>query len=172
MYSLQQSFSYFARSIRYWRDQGRQYQGGLWWNFPGDKLGQPRFSLHGRRLRTWRRGQNHLAPARGDAEFVGWLDRGRHLLREAFRRQQFQAFLDKDRRDSRQLRNAAVYEEERVARARTLYRKTRHAGRAVLLGAAWSTLCYSRARGLVDEPICRWCHLQGASHMASSCVGM
>ena len=31
MYSLQQSFSYLARGMRYWHGQGRQYQGGLWW---------------------------------------------------------------------------------------------------------------------------------------------
>ena len=161
----------WERGMRYWRDQGRQYQGGLWWISLVTSLRGLGFRytdgifVHGTVGRiTW--------PPPVDADFAGWLERGRHLLREAFRRQHFQAFLDKDRRDSRQLRDVAIYEEERVTRARTLYRKTRHAGRAVMLGAAWSTLCYSRARGLADEPICRWCHLRVLAtwhHLAWEC---
>ena len=166
MYNLQQSFSYFARGLRYWRDKGQRYQGGLWWT-------SLLTGLRGLGFRRAQAGFEHGAVGRITwppppvvAEFTEWLACGRRLLREAFRRQQFRAFLDKGRRDSRQLRGAAKYEEERVTRARTLYRTTRHAGRAVLLGAAWhwSTLCYSRAGGLAsDMPLvlAAWHHRLG-----------
>ncbi|CAE7267424.1 NRT2.2 [Symbiodinium sp. CCMP2592] len=115
----------------------------------------------------------HIAwPPPEDDRYLDWRNRSRHLLREAFRRHCFFAFLAQDRRDSRMLRDLVVYDEEVVARARALYRKSRHSCRAVLLGAAWSSMCYSRARGEADAQACNWCGSENLAtwhHIAWEC---
>ena len=171
MYSLQQSFGCLADGARYWRRHGFFYDGGIWW--AALKTSLARIGFHYVANRFEHEAVDHITwPPPDDDRCLAWRNRSRHLLREAFRRHRFSAFLAQDRRDSRELRDLVVYDEDVVARARALYRKSRHSCRAVLLGAAWSSMCYSRARGEADAQVCNWCgsaNLATWHHLAWEC---
>ena len=156
MYSLQHSFGCFADGFRYWSRLGRPLTGGGWWKSLRDSLHRLGFLTADNGFRHQDVGQITWPPPEG-ALFHAWRERSRHMLREAFRRRHFQSFLDSERRDSRQLVAHVEYNEQVVTSARQLYQAGRLSARAVMLGAALSSLCYSRIRRQPDSQVCQWC---------------
>jgi len=68
-----------------------------------------------------------------------------HMLREKWRKDLFTDFLQKDRRDARQLTAANVsYDEQQTTQARYILAQARSDQRAVMIGAGNSVAVYQR----------------------------
>ncbi|CAE7238350.1 Pol [Symbiodinium sp. CCMP2592] len=144
----------FIRAKAYWRRMGQTVRGGLWarrvagifeglgfvptrrdaWRLPG----HPELQLWGQ-----------------DTKAV--VQRCCHALREAFRRQLLQSFLDRNRRDARALRRQVRYSEQQVKGAIRLYGQCDGHQRAVMIGAALSDAVYDVMDGGAASQSCPWC---------------
>ena len=97
-----------------------------------------------------------------------------HQVREPWRDQRYQAFLNSDWRDANMLQ-AVGYNPERLSRARTLSQNGNGHHKAVLCGAALSTAYYEMRRHGMASRACRWCGAQepaGWDHLAWRCQAM
>ena len=115
---------------------------------------------------TQRLGYHHIAGqgfVHGDLPSISWpspvgqMGRTVHQLREAWRVQRFHAFHAKNRRDSRWLCGHVQYHEETCRRARALYSTCTQSVKGSMVGATYSSACYSRMRGDAVNHGCPFC---------------
>ena len=90
-----------------------------------------------------------------------------HLLRESWRRKQFEAFLSSGRRDAAACRGAS-YCERRVSKVRKAYGDADTHTRACLTGAVVSDARMAVIQGN-ELPSCQWCNTASVPHWHHMC---
>ena len=156
--AAQDSFASLARAQHFWLSHGQGLVGGAWYSMMCEALYSLGFQQIPGGFTSQQHGTNIQWPFRQHfGSFDQWLKRALHDLRETWRRAQFAAFLEKDRRDSRQLRGQVAYQEAVVTKARYCYNSSNQSMRACMVGAGLSVCCYSKMRGEGMPTACRFC---------------
>lgn len=93
-----------------------------------------------------------------NAEFSKKLSTFDHWIRESWRCNLFNSWLNTKRRDAMAVRQNARYDEERCKMTRTMFEACNSHGKAVLVGAACSTAFYQKVKhGGIVQNFCHWC---------------
>ena len=155
--ALQHVFSHLARGLRFWNQKGVRLQGGHWSRRVSAFLHDLGFQQNEEGFVHPTVGQIRWPWNQHCGDFKQWLQRGCHLLREAWRRGRFESFLVCQRRDSQALRGAVACCEKRVTKAKFIYSDTSQSVRACMVGVAFSGAMYQKIRDDAVEQHCKLC---------------